>query len=48
MEIRDDNSQMQQEQEMQQWIESIENSYLCPYCGNITAEQKTCCGENHM
>jgi predicted nucleic acid-binding Zn ribbon protein len=36
------------EQEYMEWIESIEGSYHCPYCGTISAEQKTCCGENHM
>lgn len=47
-ESQDDAWQQAQEQEHQEWIESIEGSYLCPYCETISAEQKTCCGENHM
>jgi len=29
------------------WIVSIEGSYLCPYCGTISPELRTCCGEVH-
>jgi len=36
------------QEEYFQWIESIEGSYLCPYCQTISAEKKMCCGENHM
>lgn len=44
METRNDSGMNEQ----QEWLESIEGSYYCQYCGTISPEQKMCCSENHM
>ena len=47
--------QEQQEQEnlsgaddFEEWLYSIESSYICPYCFSIKSDPVMCCGEIHM
>lgn len=44
MQIQDDSTTLD---DFNAWVQSIEESYLCPYCGKIMQELRLCCGEFH-